>query len=185
MNLYKFVLGVIVIFLCLIAGNEALKFNSTFSIAVVTLCIMIVLQLNRIDFGSISSLESFAVPKKTIHSMDEMIDLTNQHKESSSKTKKKATFTFIYADWCGHCRKTKPVWKDLEKTVKTVGEYDMEYTQLDAESPENARWIEMYNVAAYPFIILTINANKKKVFSGERTMSGFKSFLEKHLNPSK
>jgi len=190
MNLYKLILGLLVVLLCVIAGSEALKFNSTFSIGVVTCCVLIVLQLYRIDFSSplsIGTTESFITQEKIDHSMAKMIDTQTKSKEKSSKKKpnKKATFTFIYADWCGYCRKTKPVWTKLEKALKTIGEYEIVYKQMDAEAPENAKWIEMYNVAAYPFIILTINANKKKVFSGERSVSGFKTFLEKHLNPSK
>jgi len=188
MNLYKIILGLLVVLLCVIAGSEALKFNSIFSIGVVTCCILIVLQLCRIDFSSPMSMRSepFITEEKIAHSMDKIIGTQTKDNEDSSKTKpkKKATFTFIYADWCGHCRKTKPVWAKLEKAVKTIGEYEIVYKQLDAEAPENAKWIEMYNVAAYPFIILTIDANKKKVFSGERSVSGFRAFLEKHLNPS-
>ena len=26
------------------------------------------------------------------------------------------TFVLVYADWCGHCQKYKPLWKTLEKT---------------------------------------------------------------------
>lgn len=26
------------------------------------------------------------------------------------------TFVLIYADWCGHCKSYKPIWKELEKT---------------------------------------------------------------------
>lgn len=188
MNLYNVTLGILVVLLCGLAGSEALKFNSTFSIGVVTCSILIVLQLSRINFSSSNVAESFITHEKMTNSTDKMIDNHFQSKEDSSpktKPKKKATFIFIYADWCGYCRKTKPVWKKLEETVQTVGEYEIVYKQIDADAPENAKWIEMYNVVAYPFIVLTIDANQKKVFSGERSISGFTKFLEKHLNPSK
>lgn len=189
MNLYRVCLGLLVVLLCVIAGNEALKFNSMFSIGIVTCCIMIILQLCRIDFSSPTSYAEAYTNKKSIHSLDKMIDSrhTKDAKEPSTEItqKKKAKFTFIYADWCGYCKRTKPVWEKLEETVKTIGDYEIVYEQMDAEAPENAKWIDAYNVVAYPFIILTINANKKKVFSGERNLSGFRKFLEKHLNPSK
>jgi thiol:disulfide interchange protein len=189
MNLLKIILGLLIIVICTAAGSEALKFNSLFSVAVVTCCIIIVLQLTRIDFTTPLSnplVEMYTEYTKPVSSTQELITMSNQSQNQTNQNKpdKKATFTFIYADWCGYCKKTKPVWKELAKEVKTIGDYKIIYKMLDAESPENAKWLEMYNVAAYPFIILTINKNKKKVFSGERSISGFKTFLEKHLNPS-
>ena len=50
------------------------------------------------------------------HIVDSATKVNNFEEEHS----KKPMVIWYYADWCGHCVKTKPIWKKLEEQHPTI-----------------------------------------------------------------
>lgn len=87
-----------------------------------------------------------------------------------------------YADWCGHCKRTKP---QLEAAK---GEYQgkVKIIMIDAEAPENAGLIKQEDINGFPTIRYYKNglphSGKKgdyEEYNGERTKEDFLKFLRR------
>lgn len=168
--------GLLILTMCCHAVWEALKFSIPFAGGIVVACMFILFNLYHY-FAPQCMMEQFAPYKSTCSDKKNV----KQMPSSAPEKEREAQFIFIFADWCGHCQKTKPVWKQLQQKVKKIGNTKITYRLLDAEAPENAQTVDAYNVAAYPFIILIKPDGKKKVFSEKRSVAGFTAFLQKHL----
>lgn len=87
-------------------------------------------------------------------------------------------FVMYGVDWCPHCVKAKPEFKALGSKV-TIGGADVACKVVDPEKePEAVKAGQ--KIEGYPTIHL-YDAQGKLVseYSGPRTTSGFRSFLEK------
>jgi glutaredoxin len=75
--------------------------------------------------------------------------------EFKSDTKKTATVTLYYTEWCPHCKTTRTDW-DLFKTNYSSDMYDIAFAEVDCDkNPELSSEIN-----EYPTIILTRGDNK-------------------------
>lgn len=83
------------------------------------------------------------------------------------------------AEWCGYCQKFKPEFKQLGKS-HTVNGKTIKVIEYDAD--KHPQKIKEAGVEGFPTVHLYMNG-KKKVFNGDRTITGLKSFLKKHTKP--
>ncbi len=89
--------------------------------------------------------------------------------------------TLFYADWCGHCKRFKPVYKEFsthEHTMKSIkiAQIDFEKAQLD---PAQAEACKKYTdiVKGFPTIVMTRDG-KHTEHKGGRTVES----LQEHCN---
>ncbi len=87
-----------------------------------------------------------------------------------------------YADWCGHCKRTKP---QLE-AAKSEYNGKVKIVMLNAEDPENASLLKQEDIQGFPTIRYYKNgmpsAGKKSTYeeyNGERTKEDFLQFLNR------
>jgi thiol-disulfide isomerase/thioredoxin len=88
-------------------------------------------------------------------------------------------FHMYFVDWCPHCIEAKPEFAKLESKT-TIGGKSVICEAIEAEkNPEKV----LGKPEGYPTIQLYDPQGKLvKEYSGERTASGFRSFLEDVLN---
>jgi thiol-disulfide isomerase/thioredoxin len=90
------------------------------------------------------------------------------------------TFTLYYADWCPHCKTIKPVFsewsskKSIEVKGKTVF---LSMVEADTE-PEK---VSAAGVKGYPTFMLKKADGTSVEFNGERSPSGWESWLKSNL----
>lgn len=90
------------------------------------------------------------------------------------------TFTMYYADWCGHCQKAKPEFKEFAKDGEVeVGGKRCKVRMVDADS--NKDEIKAKNVQGFPTFMLETADGKQVEYKGKRSTEGYLKFLEEQL----
>ena len=81
----------------------------------------------------------------------------------------------FYADWCGHCKKIKPVW---EETSNEVNEEELKMIKVNCGegTPADQKIMKKYSIDGYPTIIKFVNG-KAQMYQGERDPESFKEAL--------
>ncbi len=89
------------------------------------------------------------------------------------------SFVMYYADWCGHCRNTKPEFNKLGST-KTIGGKTVSIVAVNAD--ENKELCEKRNIRGYPTIHLyDPRGELVKEYSGQRDHDSFVQFLSQNV----
>jgi thiol-disulfide isomerase/thioredoxin len=86
--------------------------------------------------------------------------------------KKGNTLVLFYADWCGHCKKIKPIWKEAEDEIDEDEDKKMIKINCGDKKKEHQAIAEKYNIDGYPTIIL-FKDGKPTQYKGPRTKDGF------------
>ena len=78
----------------------------------------------------------------------------------------------FYADWCGHCKKIKPIWDD---TATAINKEDTKMIKVNCGdgTDKDQEIMKKYKIEGYPTIIKFVNG-KPNEYTGERNESGFK-----------
>ena len=87
----------------------------------------------------------------------------------------------FYADWCGHCKKFKPVWDEVAGGVNTDGQQKLVKVNVGDSSEESEKIMKDYKVDGFPTIVLVDKSgsnNEINIYEGERT----KESLEEYVN---
>ena len=88
----------------------------------------------------------------------------------------KTSLVLFYADWCGHCKKLKPTWKECAEKAKENG-LTMVQINVGEGTDKDKEISEKYSIDGYPTIILFKNG-KPIPYDGPRTEEGFMSALK-------
>tara|TARA_B100001093_G_C26719230_1_gene967064 strand:- start:383 stop:742 length:360 start_codon:yes stop_codon:yes gene_type:complete len=102
------------------------------------------------------------------------LDLKNKMDQSGGANienkSNKATMYLFKADWCPHCKKFLPLWKELSKKYNNI-----DYKTMDSE--KNKKQIQQWEISGYPTIILKVD-NKAIEYNGPRTLENISEFIE-------
>lgn len=90
--------------------------------------------------------------------------------EEQVKSGKK--LVLFYADWCGHCKKIKPIWDETAKEVN-ADEVKMIKVNCGEGTDKDQAIMKKYSIDGYPTIIQFING-KPQLYQGERDPVSFK-----------
>lgn len=99
-------------------------------------------------------------------------DSSNLDDQVKSGTK----LVLFYADWCGHCKKIKPVWDETAKEVN-VEEVKMIKVNCGEGTDEDQRVMKKYSIDGYPTIIKFVNG-KASMYQGDRNSESFKEMFQ-------
>ena len=96
-------------------------------------------------------------------------DLDNQVKSGTK-------LVLFYADWCGHCKKIKPVW-DETATEVNADEVKMIKVNCGEGTEKDQEVMKKYNVDGYPTIIKFVNGTPS-LYRGDRDSDSFKDVFK-------
>jgi len=88
----------------------------------------------------------------------------------------KTSLVLFYADWCGHCKKLKPTWKECSEKAKKNG-LNMVQINLGEGTEKDKELSERYQIDGYPTIMLFKNG-KAIPYEGPRSEEGFLNALK-------
>ena len=101
--------------------------------------------------------------------------------ENFDASSRKPCFVMFYADWCGHCKRTKPEFSKLEKTgAKNSKGQKVDIIAINADEEKDLA--KKHNVMGYPTIKYFPNGldgGSPVDFNGGRTNQEFANFISK------
>ncbi|XP_052805252.1 protein disulfide-isomerase A4-like [Mya arenaria] len=135
--------------------------------------------LDKLKKGKLEpQIKSQPIPKKSSSNVKVIVGKTF---DKIVGDKSKDVLIEMYAPWCGHCKSLEPIYKDLAKSVKK--EKNLVIAKIDATANDIP---DAYKVEGFPTIYFA-PANSKDAplkFEGDRTVEGFKKYLEEHATVS-
>ena len=78
---------------------------------------------------------------------------------------------YFHMNGCGHCKRFTPIWDEFS------GKYNGEIKLKKLERNEAGDMLDKYEIQGFPTILLLDEQGNKKVFEGERSISGLESFI--------
>ena len=90
------------------------------------------------------------------------------------------SFTMYYADWCPHCQTVKPAFKEWSKKGSIQLNGKTIFLQM-VEAEKDADKAAGKPVKGYPTFLLETSAGEFKEFEGDRSASGWESWLAKNV----
>ena len=93
------------------------------------------------------------------------------------------SFNLYYADWCGHCQKVKPIFKQwaADKGSIQVNGQTVFVGMVNADAPDSKDKMAGKNVRGYPTFLLETADGKVTEYTGERSESGWMEFLKQNV----
>ena len=102
-------------------------------------------------------------------------DLRGSFELEAFSNSKEPCFVMYYANWCGHCKTTKPHFQKLIENYKGNVKIEM----IDCESPENKTRVQEEGINGYPTIKYYPKGypGVSQDYSGAREYSDFVEYL--------
>ena len=88
---------------------------------------------------------------------------------------------FFSAEWCGHCKDFKPVWKNLVREMEKEP-YKNNIILQNYDNEEDSKMFKKYNVTQFPTLILKKENGTTVEFDGNRDVKTLTSFINDNLN---
>ncbi len=98
-----------------------------------------------------------------------------ESEELEDQIKDGTKLVLFYADWCGHCKKIKPVWEKAAKNVNAK-ENRMIKVNCGEGSDKDQEIMKKYKIDGYPTIIKFVNGTPK-VYNGDSDADSFKDLF--------
>ena len=96
-------------------------------------------------------------------------------KDIDRNVKTGTKLVLFYADWCGHCKKIKPVWEETAKKVN-IDEVKMIKVNCGEGTEKDQEIMKKYSIDGYPTIIKFVEG-KPQLYQGERDAKSLKEAL--------
>jgi len=90
-------------------------------------------------------------------------------------SKEDKLLVLFYADWCGHCKTVKPVWKEASKKANEDGT-KMIMVNVGNKTHEEQALIDKYEIDGFPTILLFQNGSHEQ-YTGKRDLDSFLNAL--------
>lgn len=103
------------------------------------------------------------------------INNDNTLREFNQIAPNKNGIVWFYAEWCGHCQAMKEEWEKFEDAMRNSS---MDIYIAKVNDAYNDKLDIPHSVSGFPTILYFENGVQKGTHSGERTMEGFKRFVE-------
>ncbi len=78
----------------------------------------------------------------------------------------------FYADWCGHCKEFKPIWKETADEINKGGKKIMISVNVGDKDEVSNKLSEKYGVDGFPTVVKFSNGSKTGSYDGPRTKEG-------------
>lgn len=104
----------------------------------------------------------------------------SDNKEKFESEHGSKTLIFFKANWCGHCKRFKPVWDEFVEDCKKNNE-PTKLLELDIDNEESKPFVEKHNVRGFPHVVLTEDNKEDIVFTKNRTKDELLAFLKEHM----
>lgn len=98
-----------------------------------------------------------------------------ESEELDDQIKDGTKLVLFYADWCGHCKKIKPIWEEAAKDVNK-NENKMIKVNCGDGKDKDQEIMKKYKIDGYPTIIKFVNGTPK-VYNGDRDADSFKNLF--------
>ena len=87
----------------------------------------------------------------------------------------------LWAEWCSPCLVIAPILKQL------IEEYngDLKLAKVEVDEDENMKLAGRYQVRGFPTILLISNGEELARFSGAKSLSFLRDFVDEHLSAVK
>jgi len=95
-----------------------------------------------------------------------------------------ADVKMFYVDWCGHCKTTKPGYRQFMQQYNDtqVNKKNVRVEMINCEENEtNAQLASQYNVKGYPTIIATVDGHNYVYANSDKSAEGFGTWLKSLL----
>ena len=100
------------------------------------------------------------------HSMPVELESYDDFKEAT----KELCVVMCYAEWCGHCKHTKPVFSDAAPKASCP------FYLVDCEKVFNQQQMQTLGIQGFPTILRMVNGEVVAQFAEERTVENFVQF---------
>ena len=86
----------------------------------------------------------------------------------------------LWAEWCSPCLVIAPILKQL------IEEYngELKLAKVEVDEDENMKLAGRYQVRGFPTVLLIINGEETARFSGAKSLSFLRDFVEEHSGTS-
>ena len=92
------------------------------------------------------------------------------------KSSKPVTIGLVYAEWCGHCKSLKPIWKELKHAVSPSKNFNI-FELEDSDKNKEAKLKSVskkinggsLQINGFPTLFTILNG-KVEYYNGERTL---------------
>jgi thiol-disulfide isomerase/thioredoxin len=126
--------------------------------------------------GNFSSFdEHFALERQQI---EEGFENYNESVREDFDNHQPVTLKLFYADWCGHCKRFKPVFDNELPQVIQRKRLPCKLMAINAD--EQPELVQRYNVKGFPTMILEKNGRLIE-YNGDRTVGDIEKFISKNL----
>ena len=151
--------------------SKSMLSNPLIQVIIVIIILIIVLALIRIVYPEFTTGIGFNAHVGTLKGSIQLEAFENNNGPM---------FVMYYADWCGHCKTTKPHFKELMNESPE----NIKVMMVNVEDKENKELVESQDIKGFPTIRFYKNGlnNDYDEYEGERTIDGFKTFLGKMMN---
>ena len=81
---------------------------------------------------------------------------------------------FVYAPWCGHCKKFKPIWQKVKQ------KYQGKVQAFEVNGDKHGELVKKLGVQGFPTVLFIHNGQQVE-FEGDRSVAGLEKFFQQAM----